>query len=80
MPPPGLGGVARDNTRPEQMEIVVLRERGEGTVVENFPTEGVLVKLLYLVLTEYNERLMKRRLRGFDSLGEGGRPSQTQLR
>ena len=48
-------------------------------VVEVFVHEKAVEKLLYLVLSELNERLGARRLRGFAEIEVGGyRVEQTQ--
>jgi transposase-like protein len=40
-------------------------------VIEVFPDEGSVERLLYLILKEMNERLNSRRLRGFKEIDSG---------
>ena len=54
-----------------QLERLAKEIKRRIKVIEVFPDEGSVERLLYLILREVNERLNSRRLRGFNEDGIG---------
>ena len=54
-----------------QLERLAKEIKRRIKVIEVFPDEGSVERLLYLILKELNERLNSRRLRGFKEIESG---------